>query len=379
MHFDPALDRYEEPGKEHEPPLAKQPRQFVRRASGQPRACRVAAALRTFGLGAARPGPALLAALALSLAVSNAALAQTTVTQSGGGATWSLVGETSLTTGQTYTYTLTLTDGTEPQNEHFGLTSSTLGLNRFKPGVDTCSGGHYFCYSMRNVSIHQEFAVNNVNFSGHVLGSGSPYEMTLVVALDTPVGTQVNLGVVDRHGVPRGDAMQLTVTKAADTTAPRVSDATVDGASLVITFDEDLAAAANLANSAFTVRKTSARGEETTVTLAGSPSISGATVTLTLTAAVVSSDAVTVSYAKPTSGMDNALEDAAGNRVARFTDQAVTNNTANNPPTAADGRVSTAEDTAYAFAASDFGFADPDAGDALASVTNRGPGERRGP
>ena len=371
MHFDPAFDRCEEPGKEHEPPLAKQPRQFVPGASGQRWACRVAAALRTFGLGAARPGPglALLASLALPFAVSNAALAQTTVTQSGGGATWSLVGETSLTTGQTYTYTLTLTDGTKPQNELFGLTSSTLGLNRFKRGIDTCSGGYYFCYAMRNASTHQELTVNNVNISGHVLGFGSPYEMTLVVALDTPVGTQVNLGVVDRHGYPRADAMQLTVTEAADTTAPRVSDATVDGASLVIAFDEDLATAANLANSAFTVKKTSSRGEETTVTLAGSPSISGATVTLTLTVAVVSSDAVTVSYAKPTSGMDNALEDAAGNRVARFTDVAVTNNTPNNPPTAADGTVTTDEDTAYAFAASDFGFADADAGDALASVT----------
>ena len=315
------------------------------------------------------PALALLAALALLFAVSNAALAQTTVTQSGGGATWSLVGETSLTTGQTYTYTLTLTGGTKPQNEHFGLTSSTLGLNRFKRGIDTCSGGYYFCYAMRNASTHQEFTVNNVNFSGHVLGSGSPYEMTLVVALGTPVGTQVNLGVVDRHGIPRADAMQLTVTEAADTTAPRVSDATVDGASLVITFNEDLATAANLANSAFTVKKTSSRGEETTVTLAGSPSISGATVTLTLTAAVVSSHAVTVSYAKPTSGMDNALADAAGNQVARFRNRAVTNNTPNNPPMAADSTVTTDEDTAYTFAASDFNFADTDTGDALASVT----------
>ncbi|MDE0422401.1 MAG: putative Ig domain-containing protein, partial [Gammaproteobacteria bacterium] len=417
-YLEPPFDPREEPGKARKPAPAKQLRQFVD-AKAEVRApatvrrylTSLAVAQRALGLekslknppvqlalkrmhrkkgrrqdqatGLTRPlrqrppkaagdsssGLASLAALALLFAVSNAALAQTTVTQSGGGATWSLVGETSLTTGQTYTYTLTLTDGAKPQNEHFGLTSSTLGLNRFKRGIDTCSGGYYFCYAMRNVSMPQEFTVNNVNFAGHVLGPGSPYEMTLVVALDTPVGTQVNLGVVDRHGIPRADAMQLTVTEAADTTAPRVSDATVDGASLVITFNEDLATAANLANSAFTVKKTSSRGEETTVTLAGSPSISGATVTLTLTPAVVSSDAVTVSYAKPTSGMDNALEDAAGNRVARFTDQAVTNNTPNNPPTAADNTVTTDEDTAYTFAASDFGFADADAGDALASVT----------
>ena len=34
MHFDPGFDRCEEPGKEHEPPLANQPRQFVPGASG---------------------------------------------------------------------------------------------------------------------------------------------------------------------------------------------------------------------------------------------------------------------------------------------------------------------------------------------------------
>ena len=41
--------------------------------------------------------------------------------------------------------------------------------------------------------------------------------------------------------------------------APIVSSATVDGTSLVITFDEDLAAAASLVNGAFTVKKTPGR------------------------------------------------------------------------------------------------------------------------
>ena len=39
-----------------------------------------------------------------------------------------------------------------------------------------------------------------------------------------------------------------------------------------------------------------------------------------------------------------------------------------NAPTASDGTVTTAEDTAYAFAAADFGFADTDSGDGLSSV-----------
>ena len=41
---------------------------------------------------------------------------------------------------------------------------------------------------------------------------------------------------------------------------------------------------------------------------------------------------------------------------------------ANDPPTAADNRVATAEDTPYTFTADDFNFSDPDTGDALSSV-----------
>ena len=113
----------------------------------------------------------------------------------------------------------------------------------------------------------------------------------------------------------------------ADTTPPTVSDAAVDGASLVLTFNESLVAAANLANSAFAVKKTPSGGSEETVALSGSPAISGATVTLTLATAVVSTDVVTVSYTKPTSGTANKLKDAADNEVATFSDRPVTNGT----------------------------------------------------
>ena len=103
-------------------------------------------------------------------------------------------------------------------------------------------------------------------------------------------------------------------------------NATVEGTTLVITFDETLAAASSLANSAFTVKKTPADGTEQTVSLVGSPSISGATVTLTLAAAIAETDAgVKVSYTKPTTGSANKLADANGNEVDSFTDQEVTN------------------------------------------------------
>ena len=153
---------------------------------------------------------------------------------------------------------------------------------------------------------------------------------------------------------------------AVDNTAPTLSSASVDGTSLVLTFGEDLAAASGLANGAFTVKRTPQGGNEGTVSLSGSPSVSGATVTLTLAAALAATDTdVKVSYAKPGSGTDNRLKDAAGNEVADFTDQAVS--TTNTAPTAADSEVTATESTDYPFTANDFGYSDAN-GDTLASV-----------
>ena len=148
-------------------------------------------------------------------------------------------------------------------------------------------------------------------------------------------GFQVGLGVganTIKAKVAASDgettqAYTVVVTRApADTRAPTVVSASVDGATLVIAFNEALAAA-NLDNGAFAVKKTPLAGPEAPVTLSGSPSISGATVTLTLAAAVVSTDTVTVTYTKPATGTNNTLKDAADNEVGSFSDEAVTNNT----------------------------------------------------
>ena len=105
-----------------------------------------------------------------------------------------------------------------------------------------------------------------------------------------------------------------------DAAVPVFAAAAVDGTALTITFNEDLAAAGSLANSAFMVKKTPSGGAEADVTLSGTPSISGNTVSLTLAAAVTSTDrSVKVKYTKPDSGSSNALVDARGNAVATFT------------------------------------------------------------
>ena len=104
---------------------------------------------------------------------------------------------------------------------------------------------------------------------------------------------------------------------------PTFVEARVNGTSLVMTFSEDLGAAASLANGAFTVKKGSGG---TTQTLSGSPSISGSTVTLTLATTVTATDTgVKVAYTKPTTGTANKMVDTFDNEVATFPDQNVIN------------------------------------------------------
>ena len=118
---------------------------------------------------------------------------------------------------------------------------------------------------------------------------------------------------------------ERTLYLSRDTAAPTLASATVDGTSLVLTFNETLGAAGSLVNTAFTVKK---NDPAQTLTLTGSPSISGNTVTLTLDTASSVTPAdnnVKVTYTKPGSGTDNKIADKFGNETATFEDQDVGN------------------------------------------------------
>ena len=146
---------------------------------------------------------------------------------------------------------------------------------------------------------------------------------------DGDVTVTVATGTGYTVGSPDSASVTVNDDDVADT-APSVSSASVDGDKLTITFDEPLAAAANLANSAFAVKKTPSGGTEADVNLHATtaPSISGSTVVLTLAAAVVPTDgSIKVSYTQPTTDNSNRIEDAAGLETDSFSDQAVTNNT----------------------------------------------------
>ena len=106
-----------------------------------------------------------------------------------------------------------------------------------------------------------------------------------------------------------------------DEIAPVLSSANVDGDALTLTFDEALDGNSVPAASAFSVAVDgTARG-------VSGVSMSGSSVTLTLASAVVSGEAVMVGYTAPTGTNAHPLRDVAGNPVAGFSDEAVTNDT----------------------------------------------------
>ena len=107
-----------------------------------------------------------------------------------------------------------------------------------------------------------------------------------------------------------------------ETTAPTVSSAAVDGATLTLIFSEGLTETPLPAATTFTVNVGSnQRG-------VNSVAISGSTVTLTLASAATSTDAVTVSYTVPSDAAAARLKDLSDNSAASIAAQAVTNNTA---------------------------------------------------
>ena len=120
--------------------------------------------------------------------------------------------------------------------------------------------------------------------------------------------THSAVGIDSSHKV---DGVRPTLVGAVTST---------DGTKVILTFSEDLNAAVPT-NTPFTVKV-----GNVSVSLGGTPAVSNLEVTLTLAAAVTTDQAVTVSYADPTSGNDaTAVQDTAGNDAESFSYWAVTN------------------------------------------------------
>ncbi|MCY3569328.1 MAG: SwmB domain-containing protein, partial [Chloroflexi bacterium] len=167
---------------------------------------------------------------------------------------------------------------------------------------------------------------------GGVSVSGMTVSLTLAPPAD--VGESITVAYAQPTGEMVGKLQSLSgghlveswtaqmVTNGADG-VPRPTGATVNGATLTISFDRSLDAMSTPLASAFTVA-----GATATVS---APSITGSTVTLTLSAAVTHDDEIAVSYVKPQTG---GIRRAGQALVAEsFTSLAVTNETPDPTPT----------------------------------------------
>ena len=171
----------------------------------------------------------LLLVVAGLLGVSTAA-AQTSITQTGGGATWTLTGHTSVAAGGKYTFTITLESGTKPFGEYAGFYLTDTADNQDKLGTapNNCTSPKQFCISFSGRPPNGIFD----NLGGHdtrwaLLSSTSPHTLTatFAVAADAPDGSTIEFGALDTDGVPRGDGLTITTTTLVSNTGQNNSNA----------------------------------------------------------------------------------------------------------------------------------------------------------
>ena len=156
--------------------------------------------------------------------------------------------------------------------------------------------------------------------------------VTISYSAPTADGASTNNAIQDTVG---NDAIALTAravtnSSTVDTTPPVFVSAVLaaNGTTLTMTYNETLSA-------------TTAATTDFAVLVNGSPAVvsartvSGSTVQLTLSSAVLGSAAVTVAYNAPSSSnltTNNAIQDSVGNDAATLTATAITNNSAEGPP-----------------------------------------------
>ena len=134
------------------------------------------------------------------------------------------------------------------------------------------------------------------------------------------VGTAYTVRVMAVNAAGDGAAVEETAT-VQDRVVPAFAGATVNGTALTVIFSEALVAASKPPADAFAVTVAGAARTAAEVALSGSA------VELTLGSAVAAGETVTVGYTVPTSANAAPLKDAAGNAVASFSGEAVTNET----------------------------------------------------
>ena len=152
--------------------------------------------------------------------------------QTVGGATWTLTGERTPAPGDTYTYSITLASGAKPTNEYVGFYLPDSATNQDLLGNDhtDCAAPKQFCATFTgatgNTSVWD--GTGGYDTISYLLGATSPYTATATLAIDqdTPLGTAITFGAIDKDGTPRSGGLTITVTEpggAVPNTAPVIT------------------------------------------------------------------------------------------------------------------------------------------------------------
>ena len=223
-------------------------------------------------------------------------------------------------------------DGSPPQfaSAEVAADARTLKVT-FDENLDTASAPAGISFSARAVT---GLTTVTISGSGTAAISGATATVNLVRAVGSGATVTVSYAKPATNPLQDAGGNETEAFSGKDVTnnaqpLPTLSGARVHsgGTKLLLLFDKDLAAAANLANTAFAVRKKPTGQPEADAPLSGStaPSISGRTVTLTPASAVASTDTVKVSYTRPTTGTDNRIKSTAGAEADSFSHQAAHN------------------------------------------------------
>ena len=222
------------------------------------------------------------------------------------------------------TFTLTavhdppvVTDTTPPDlTGNPAVEGSTLVLN-YDEALDAGSTPSASAYTVRVAGAVRPVSAVSVRGATVTLTLSSAVTAGETVTLTYTVPT--TNPVQDESGNDAAAIGNRSVTNntGGDTTPPNLTgDPTVDGATLLLTYDEALDAASTPSASAYTVRVAGAMRPVSAV------SVSGVAVTLTLSSAVTAGATVTLSYTVPTA---NPVQDESGNDAAAIGNRSVTN------------------------------------------------------
>ncbi len=208
------------------------------------------------------------------------------------------------------------TDTIAPALSSAAVNGASLVLT-YGEALDTASVPATSSFTVRVAGNQRTVSGIGINGSAVTLTLASAVTVGQAVYIDYAV--PVSNPVRDTAGNSAAAITNNLVTNntAADTTAPTLSSAAVNGAGLILTYNEALDPDSVPGTDSFTVN---VNGSARTI---NSIAISGTTVSLALYPSVSGGQTVTVRYTMPTTSR---VRDLAGNDAAAFTEREVTNN-----------------------------------------------------